>query len=502
MLGPMRKLALLSLIAVGCGGAPSATSTTTSPGLTTTLPPMEAGVTSPAALRQLATTLHDLGGEHLTRLMTPLLTDAVPLPIADDRPVRLVLDDDGAWILAAGAPRDGAAVEAAVRAAWPTAAASVSTGGKLWTTPDAVVAVHGDAVYLVRGDAPSSRARAALRLADDGGLAGPAPVEGGAQLWAAAEGEPLLTLLGVRPATATSLGAQLGRTALNVKIEPDVVSWIVDATPASGSIMAELLTHPPTTSEPTPTAIVGIAGMLPPDMAFRLVTTLIVEAGLLESGEIGRDLQHPLSGYVALSPAGVTMGVPDMDARSAGVGAGHVGLQNLWGTGGGVTTKADETTRYTDSIQWCPIGLFGALPAALPAVDERLLPDDNADVPWSYEFKAERGKIEEAIGAAQSADKAVDVTRLLMQDRRAGLLEPLRASFVPHGPGLRAQQAFRPPSGFDGMRDEVRTTLATYVEVLERQRVAHAALDAARAAAIKVRAADVAAWDRNGGHAP
>lgn len=495
----MRWLPLLSLVALGCGAAGSTPSTPAA--APSPPPPIEVGVTSAATLRTVAATLHDLGGAQLTQALTPMLTAQAALPIADDRPVRLVLDVDGAWIQAARA-RDVAAVEAAVRTAWPTAIASVSNGGKLWTSADAVLAVHGDAVYLVRGDAASSRARAALRLADEGGLVDAAPVEGAPQLWAAADGAPLLALLGVRTLTAESLGTQLGRSELSVAVAADRVSWTLDAHPVPGSVMAELLAHPPTTGQMTPHGVVGVAGMLPPEVAMRLATTLAVEANLLEPGELARELEHPLTGFVALSTSGASFGADGMGEAYKGMRLGTVGPQALWGTGGGLATGYDGITTYTDSVQWCPTGIFPALPDGLPATDERLLPDDNDDVPWSYEFKLERAKIEAAIDAARATDDQLLNERRIIGDRRVNRIEDLRASFRATATGLRASQTYLPPGGLDGLRAEDAKDRAAFAVVLERQRVAHATLEDARAAATKQRAADVAAWDRNGGHAP
>lgn len=484
---------------VACGSSTPPVAPASPPG---PAPLLELGAHDGSARDATTAALAGIGGEPLAALLTPRLTEAVPLPLEASAPVRLVIEEDGAHVLAGrGQP---AAISAAVATAWPDAVPSRASGGALWTSADAVVALHGDEVYLVRGGASSTRARAALRLADDGGLARQDPV--GPGLWLSVRTDAALIGLGVAPGVATAIGAQLERVGLELRRDGDDLSWRVATRAQPGSLMDDLLRGGAVSTAAAagaggavgPAGVVGVHGRMTPARAAALATLLADAAGT-PIGELPADR---LTGDVALSTAGLALALDG--------GATEVELRALAQTFGQrlLPAPAPWVAIGEGPVIGLPHGVAFTPVIVLPGAEDVLAPpmpvvrDSNDDVPASPAFElaaqrmahAHRHALELA-AVAQAAGAAVVAFRVRAL---AGLGGPWRSV----AGELVAQQRWRPAGGFAEFRRALAELDAAAATARAGYADARAALEQAHREALRARTADVVAWDRAHGGAP
>jgi hypothetical protein len=438
-----------------------------------------------------ATALAGLGGEALAALLTPRLTGDVVLPLDPAEPVRLVIEEDGALVLAGRG--QAASIEAAVLAAWPDAVVSRASAGTLWTSDLAVVALHGDEVYLVRGDAASTRARAALRLADDGGVAHREPAAPG--LWLSVRTDAALVALGAPAGVAQQLGAQAERLELTLQLDEDAVVWRASTRAQPDTFLDEVLRGAqgsPARAAIAPAGIIGVAGRVRPTSAAALATTLAEAIGA-PVGELPADR---FTGEVALSPGGVALALDggatadELRALSRTFGARLLPAPAPW-----VVIGAGPLVPVAQGLSFTPvIALPGADDVAAPDAPD--LADSNDDVPASPVFTRASALAMDALAAALATAAALQRESAELVGYRVGALAGLGAAMRPAGDELVAEQRWQPTGGLAALRRELTSRAAHLATTRAAHDAALAALATAHHDALRVRAADVVAWDR------
>ncbi|MEZ4367572.1 MAG: hypothetical protein R2939_15035 [Kofleriaceae bacterium] len=491
--GPVAGALTLALV-VACGGPPPATAPTAA----TAPPPLVVTARSGDDLRRVTDAAPLFGGPALRAWMAaPLRPDGAELAFADDAPRRTAWVDDLGTEVRAGRLAAPDALAAQLATAWPGAEHRFADGGALWIGSDAVVARHGAWAYLVSGGAASSRLRAAVELADDGGLDGPAD---DADLALTIDGALLVTFFAGRAAGAPALielGADLGPVTLRLDVADDAVDWSVTARPEPGSLAEDLVRRPAVGASDLAPSPVAIGAALDPA---QLATLLPAIAQPLEVNlsRVASDLEAQLAGDVFLGVGAVSVTTREFVTLRLEAGARDqldvLGLQV--GENSVVVGGPSSIGVARAGVTLLPAYLLPALPPAPPPLPMPLT-DDNPDVPWSREYRRARDRAQEAHEEAADRVKALGDKLTFLARQRVLAVGASHGTFAATEGAWRARGSWLPAEGLAALQDRLTATAARELRLPTED---HARAVAARAEAIAemvhVRAADVAAFDR------